>query len=148
MTTHITDGAGGQTKSPSRYLTTAARILMGLVFLVFGLNGFLNFIPQPPSLPDKVAAFLGALRETAYMLPLIFGTQLLVGVMLLVNLYVPIVLVVIAPVIVHIIAFHIFLNPSGIVPGLIVLALEIYLVYSYRSAYRGMLAIRATPDAQ
>jgi hypothetical protein len=125
----------------------AARLLLGLVFLVFGLNGFLKFMPQPKSLPDGVVALLGAMINSGYMIQLVSGTQVLVAVLLLTNLFVPLALVMIAPVIVHILAFHIFLQPAGIVPGLIVLALEVYLVYSYRSAYRGMLAMWATPDA-
>ena len=80
------------------------------------------------------------------MFPLIFGTQAIVGVMLLVNRFVPLALALIAPVIVNIIAFHLFLEPSGIAPGAVVLALEVYLAWAYRQAYRPMLAGSATPS--
>jgi len=109
-----------------RVLPAAARMFMGLVFLVFGLNGLLNFIPQPKTLPDGVIAFLGAMMNTRYFLPLVFGTQVVVGVLLLVNRFVPLALVMIAPVIVHILAFHLYLQPGGIGPGVLVLLLEIY----------------------
>lgn len=127
------------------YLPAVARVLMGLVFLVTGLNGFLQFLPQPATIPEGAAAFAGALMKTGYMFPLIMGTQLVVGVLLLANRFVPLALVLIAPVIVNIIGFHVFLAPAGIGPGALVLILEIYLVWEYRSSYGPMLAPRAHP---
>jgi hypothetical protein len=122
---------------------------MGLMFFVFGLNGFLQFIPPPKTpMPEGAAAFVGALMKSGYMFPLIAGTQLLVGVLLLLNRFVPLALVLIMPVLVNIIAFHIFLQPAGSVPGVILLALEIYLAWQYRKAYRPLLTARATPGAE
>jgi len=138
--------AGPTTKSVARHLPTAARILMGLAFFVFGLNGFLHFIPQPSTpMPEGAVAFAGALMKSGYMFPLIMFTQLLVGVLLLANRFVPLALALIAPVLVNIIAFHAFLEPSGIGPGAVLLVLELYLAWSYRGAYRTMLAMRAAP---
>jgi uncharacterized membrane protein YphA (DoxX/SURF4 family) len=128
------------------YLPAVARVLMGLVFLVTGLNGFLRFLPEPATMPEGAAAFAGALMQTRYMFPLIMATQLVVGVLLLVNRFVPLALVLIAPVIVNIIGFHVFLAPAGIGPGILVLVLEIYLVWEYRSAYGPMFALRAHPN--
>jgi uncharacterized membrane protein YphA (DoxX/SURF4 family) len=129
-----------------KYLPAVARILMGLTFFVFGLNGFLQFIPKPTTpMPDGAMAFFGALLNTRYMIPLVAGTQLLVGVLLLINLFVPLALVLIAPVLVNIILFHIFLDLPGIVPGTIATVLEIFLVWAYRNAYRAMVAPRAKP---
>src|SRR5882757_5020015 len=109
-------------------LTTGVRILMGLMFFVFGLNGFLNFIPQPKTpMPEGAVAFAGALMKTGYMMPLVMGTQLLVGVLLLLNRFVPLALALIMPIIVGIVTFHIFLAPSGLGPGIVVLILELYL---------------------
>jgi uncharacterized membrane protein YphA (DoxX/SURF4 family) len=126
-----------------RYLTIIARILMGLVFLIFGLNGFFHFIPQPKdAMPEGAMAFFCALMKTGYMLPLISGTQTLVGALLLLNCFVPLALALIAPVIVNIIAFHIFLSPTGYVPAIIVTALEIYLAWAYRRSFRPMLSCR------
>jgi uncharacterized membrane protein YphA (DoxX/SURF4 family) len=133
-------------KSPARYLPAVARVLMGLMFFVFGLNGFLHFIPQPKDpMPDGVMALMGGFMKSGYMMPLIFGTQTLVGALLLLNYFVPLALSLIAPVIVNIIAFHIFLMPATIAPGIVVLALELYLAWSYRSAFRPMLVLRAKP---
>ena len=118
---------------------------MGLTFLVFGLNGFLHFIPQPKTMPEGAGAFFGALMKTGYMLPLIFGTQVIVGALLVSNRFVPLALALIAPVIVNIVAFHAFIEPSGAIMAGVVLVLEIYLAWSYRKAYLPMLAMRVKP---
>jgi hypothetical protein len=122
-----------------------ARIVMGIAFTVFGLNGFLNFIPQPPTLPPGVVAFMGALMGTHYFLPMLFAAQLLAGILLLINRFVPLALALLAPVVVNIILFHVFLQPAGIPPGVVVLILELYLAYSYRDCFRSMLAAQASP---
>ena len=71
-TLHADETSARNKKSLSRYLSTAARILMGLLFFVTGLNGFLNFLPQPKSpMPDAAVAFAGALMKTGYLFPLI-----------------------------------------------------------------------------
>jgi uncharacterized membrane protein YphA (DoxX/SURF4 family) len=135
-------------KSPTRYLPAIARVLMGLMFFVFGLNGFLHFIPQPKDpMPDGVLALMGGFMKSGYMMPLIFGTQALVGALLLLNRFVPLALALIAPVIVNIIAFHLFLMPSTIAPGIVVLVLELYLAWSYRKVYLPMLVMHAKPGA-
>ena len=144
MTTTTIDRSpadAGAPRSAFRYVATGARILLGLVFSVFGLNGFLHFIPQSAS-PEPAMAFFGALFATGYMLPLIMGTQLLVGILLLADRFVPLALALIAPVIVNILAFHVALAPSGLPLALVVLALELLLVWSYREAFRPMLTAR------
>ena len=148
MTTAAIDRhpAGRRTSwSVSRHIPTAARVLLGLVFFVFGLNGFLHFIPQPPP-PAPAVAFFGALFATGYMLPLVMGTQLLVGVLLLSNRFVPLALAVIAPIIVNILAFHIALAPSGLPLALVVLLLELLLAWSYRGSFSSMLMPRVDPQ--
>ena len=140
----------GETTRPNaftRCLPSIARILMGLMFFIFGLNGFLHFIPQPKTMPEVAAAFFGALAKTGYMLPLISGTQVLVGALLLANRFVPLALALIAPVIVNIISFHAFLEPSGAALAGVVLVLELYLAWVYRGVYRPMLAMRVKPGA-
>lgn len=130
----------------SKIVPTIARVLMGLMFTVFGLNGFLHFIPEPKTpMPAGAAAFAGALMATGYMMQLVFGTQLLTGVLLLVNRFVPLALALLAPILVGIITFHIFLAPASIAPGVVVVALEVYLAWAYRDAFRPMLAMRVTP---
>jgi uncharacterized membrane protein YphA (DoxX/SURF4 family) len=137
----------GRPKSWARFLPMIARLLLGLGFTVFGLNGFLNFIPQPTKpMPEGAVAFAGALMKTGYMFQLVAGTQLVAGVLLLLNIFVPLALVLLMPILVNIIAFHVFLEPAGTAPGVIFTALTLYLAWAYRSAYRPMLAMRATPD--
>ena len=138
----------GQGKSFARFLPIAARILMGLPFLAGGLAGLLNLTPQPSAaLPGGAATFAGALLKTGYMMPLIFVTQLVVGAFLLANRFVPLALALIAPFIVNAVAFHFFLEPSGRPIVLAFLALEIYLAWAYRKAFRSVLAMRVTPGA-
>lgn len=64
------------------YIRAALRTLLGLIFVIFGLNGFLHFLPMPP-VPTPAAAFSGPLFATGYMIPLLFATQVLGGVLLL-----------------------------------------------------------------
>jgi len=147
METNTTVGAGSEgdkTKCGRCWVPTLVRWLMGLAFLVFGLNGFLNFIPQPKTpMPAAAMDFAGALMKTGYMMPLVAGTQVLVGALLLTNLFVPLALALIAPIIVGIMTFHIFLAPSTIGPGVAVLVMELFLAWTYRDAFRPMLAMRA-----
>src|SRR5437868_5904386 len=84
----------------SRYLPVAARTLLGLVFFVFGLNGFLHFIPQNGTPPEGAAAFAGALFKTGYMFPLLKGVEVLAGLSLLGNRFVPLALALLAPIVV------------------------------------------------
>ena len=142
---HPTDG---QPKSFTRFFPAIARIFMGLMFFVFGLNGFLQFIPAPKEPgPPAAMEFAGALMKTGYMMQLVAGTQLLVGVLLLINCFVPLALALIAPILVGIITFHIFLAPApaSTAPGAVLFLLELYLAWAYRSAFRPMLAARVRP---
>ena len=150
MTTPAPQSAAGVDRRPPssfvRHLPTVARILMGLPLVVFGLNGFLNFLPQPSTpLPAGAAAFAGALMNSGYMMQLIGATLLIVGVLLVSNRFVPLALALFAPFIVNSIAFHVFLEHSGLPMAAVFLALELYLAWVYRKAYGPMLAARVTP---
>ena len=103
-----------------RIASTIARYLLGLAFTVFGLNGFLNFIKQPP-MPAPAAAWMQA-TPPAY-LHAVFAVQLACGLLLLAGVFVPLALVVIAPVIVNILLFHATMAPGGLVPGVVAAAL-------------------------
>jgi uncharacterized membrane protein YphA (DoxX/SURF4 family) len=128
----------------SRYAPTTARVLLGLAFFVFGLDGFLNFVPKPdPStMPAGSLAFATALMATGYMFPLIKSTEVLVGALLLANRFVPLALVLLAPVVVNIVLFHAFLSPSGTGIAIFVAALQIFLAWTNRRAYRPLFAPR------
>src|SRR5712691_6324441 len=130
--------ASDETKAKpfTRYAAMIARILIGLGFTVFGLNGFLHFIPDPKTpMPENALALIGGMMKSGYMFPLIFATQLLGGVLLLFNLFVPLALALLMPILVNIIAFHVFLQPAGIGPGAVFMVLELYLACVYRKAY-------------
>jgi uncharacterized membrane protein YphA (DoxX/SURF4 family) len=144
--TQTSDGsAGGPPMRLRRLLPRVVRILLGLMFFMFGLNGFLNFIPQPETpMPEAAVAFARALAKTGYMMPLVMGTQLIAGTLLLLNLFVPLALALLAPIIVGIISFHLFLVPATIGPGIAVLVMELYLAWVYRDSFRPMLALRVT----
>lgn len=130
----------------TKFPVTIVRVLMGLPLLVFGLNAFLNFIPPPEGgLPPAAAQFSEALMNSGYMMPLIGATQLVVGVLLLVNRFVPLALVLFAPFIVNSIAFHLALERSGLVPAGVFLAFELYLAWAYRRAWGPLLTARTEP---
>ena len=134
------------TKSFTRHFPTIARILLGLPLAVFGLNGFLNFIPAPETpLPEGAMAFSIALVNSGYMMQLIGATHLVVGVLLLSNRFVPLALALFAPFMVNSIAFHLFLEHTGLPMAIVFLALELYLVWKYRHTYRPMLEARTHP---
>ena len=117
-----------------RIAVLGARIVLGAIFFVFGLNGFLHFLPQP-AMPDAAVAFFGALAATGYMIPLLFGTQVVGGALLLARL-VPLALVVLAPVIVDIVLFHVFLAPDGLPLAIVVSLLASFLAWVHRDTYR------------
>jgi putative oxidoreductase len=121
-------------------LTIIARILLGLIFVVFGLNGFLHFLPQPAML-DAAKSFFGALFASGYMLPLLFATQVVGGALVLLGM-VPLGLLLLAPVIVNIIAFHTVLDPAGLPLAIVVAALALILAWSYREAFAPLFRMR------
>jgi uncharacterized membrane protein YphA (DoxX/SURF4 family) len=123
-------------------LKPAARIILGLIFVVFGLNGFFNFIPVPPP-PEAGAKFLGALFETGYMFPMIKGIEVIAGLLLLSNLFVPLALLLLAPIIVNIFMYHLMLAPAGLALPLVVVALALFLGHQYRAEYRSVLKMKA-----
>jgi hypothetical protein len=122
---------------------TAARLLLGAIFTVFGLNGFLHFIPQPP--PSGLAAvFVGGLGATGYFFPLLKGTEVVTGLLLLGNRYVPLALTVLAPIVVNIVAFHAFLAPSGMALPIVIVALGLYLAYTERAVFAPLLQAKSS----
>jgi len=122
---------------------------MGAGFTLFGLNGFLHFIPEPKTpMPEGAAAFAGAMMKTGYMFQLVAGTQLFAGILLLINRFVPLALVLLMPVLVNIIAFHVFLAPSGTAPGAVFMILELYLAWANRTAYRPLLTAKWMPGTE
>ena len=126
-------------------VSTIAQYLAGVIFLVFGLNGFLNFIPMPP--PAGIAGqFMGALYVSHYLW-VIFAFQLLAGLLLLVNRYVPLALAMLAPVIVNILSFHILMAPFGLPLALVVAVLWALIFVNVRPAFAGLFQSRLKGQA-
>jgi putative oxidoreductase len=117
-----------------------ARLLLGLIFLVFGLNGFLHFIPMPP--PTGVALqFFMAMIATHYWV-VIFGVQVIGGVLLLVNRFVPLALVILGPVIVNIFSFHMFMAPAGLPLAIVVVVLWVLLAVRNKQHFSSIFVQR------
>jgi uncharacterized membrane protein YphA (DoxX/SURF4 family) len=119
-----------------------ARILLGLVFLVFGLNGFLQFIPAGPMPSGPAGQFLTALMQSHYVF-VVSALQLAGGVLLLVNRYVPLALTILGPVIVNILLFHLLMAPSGLPIAIVVVALWGVLVFRHRQYFSSLFVQRA-----
>ncbi len=116
-----------------KFATIASRILLGLLFAVFGLNGFLNFIPMPP--PSGIAGqFMGALFVSKYLL-VVFALELIAGALLLANRFVPLALAILAPILVNIALFHAFMAPAGVAPAVVSCALWAVLFARERAAF-------------
>ena len=123
-----------------RIASTIARYLAGVIFLVMGLNGFLNFIHFPP--PTGTAAqFMGALYVSHYLW-VIFAFQVIAGVLLLVNRYVPLAVAILAPVLVNIIVFHATMAPAGLPLAVFVALLWAVIFVNVRTAFSGLFQAR------
>jgi putative oxidoreductase len=123
-----------------KYCILVARLLLGLVFVVFGSNAFLHFIPMPP-MEGPAGAFMGALVSSGYIYA-IAGLQVLGGLLLLLGArFVALGLTVLGPVIVNILLYHIFLDPKGLPVALVVVALTLFLLWVYRYKFPALFQI-------
>jgi hypothetical protein len=136
------------TSAVLRYTDTGARCALGLLFFVGGLDGFLHLVPQPTEpMPEGAIAFGTALFQTGYLFPLIKGTELAAGALLLANRAVAFALVLLAPVVVNVFAFHYFLTPGSYGLATVIVVLQAYLAWTRRAAYRPLLS-RTAATAQ
>ena len=119
--------------------TVIARILLGLMFIIFGSNFFLNFIPMPPPPPGLAGDYFKVFAASGYMY-VVGAMQLLSGLLLLIGRFVPLALTILAAMIFNIWTFHILMNPQGLFPmAILVMVLELFLVWSYRDRFAGIL---------
>lgn len=117
-----------------------ARILLGLTFVFFGLNGFFNFLHAP--FPGGVAGqFLGALFVSHYLLA-IAALQVIGGLLMLLGRYLPLGLIILGPILVNILIFHLTMQPAGIVPGLVATVLWFIVFAGVRKAFAGIFAAK------
>ena len=120
-----------------------SRILLGLIFVVFGLNGFLYFLPMGPMPSGLAGQFIGALVQSHVQL-VVAGLQLVGGALLLVNRYVPLALVILGPVILNIFLFHAFMAPSGLPLAIVVIILWVIVFVRHRQYFSGIF-VQRTP---
>jgi putative oxidoreductase len=117
-----------------------ARLLLALIFVFFGLNGFLHFLPMPPP-PGLAGQYAGALYQSHHI-HIVWALQIISGILLLINRYVPLALVILAPIIVNILLFHALMAPSGLPMAFLVLILWLIVAYWVRAAFAGLLVQR------
>ncbi len=123
-------------------VSTGGRVLLGLIYFVFGLNGFLHFIPMQP-MPDKAMAFASAMMSTGYFMLMISGTQVVGGALILLSgIMTPLALVILAPVTVNILLFHIFLTPGAqnLILPVIMVALHLLAANKYANIYKPLFS--------
>lgn len=120
---------------------TVIRIIFALIWVIFGLNFFLQFLPMPPP-KESMMSFVGALMGTGYFMQFVKITEIAVGLLLLLNLFVPLALVVIAPITLNILLIHFFLEPAGLPMAIGITTMNVILGFSYFKAYKPMLKMK------
>ena len=118
--------------------TTISRLLLGFIYLVFGLDYFLHFIPYQPNHTGRVAAFKAGLLGVGYFYPMLKSIQIAGGIALLANQYAPFFAVVLFPISVNVFLYHTILVPSGWLMGVLLIVPNLFLGYAYRKYYNGM----------
>ena len=121
-----------------KILTVIARILLGLVFVLFGSNAFLHFLGNPPPIPGLAGEYMHAFLESGYVYA-VGGLQVIGGLLLLIGRFVPLGLTILGAIIVNIWLFHVLMLPAGLPPAIVVTILELFLVWRYRDAFAGIV---------
>ncbi|MEM1182251.1 MAG: DoxX family membrane protein [Acidobacteriota bacterium] len=120
-----------------------ARLFLGLTLVVFGVNPWLQFLPLP-DLNEAAGAFFAAMASS-YLLTFVKITEVVGGLLLLAGRFVPLALIILAPVMLNILGFHLFLDTTGLVLALLLTGLQVFLAWAYRDAFTGVLAMNARP---
>ena len=115
------------------------RVLLALILIIFGLNKFLNFMPLPP-MPEAAQAFMGALLETGYLMVIVAIVEIIAGIFLLINRYSAFMLILIFPILVNALLFHLFLDLKGIGGALLTISLTIFLMVKAFDTYKILLS--------
>ena len=127
-----------------KMVSIIARYLLGLMFTVFGLNGFLNFIHQPPPTNPLAIQFFAAISASHFAV-FFFAVQLIGGLLLLSGFFVPLALTLLAAELYNILAFHLTLAPATIAPALVASVLWVLVFLQYRASFKGLLAVKPAP---
>ena len=125
-----------------KHLPMLARVLLGLIFAVFGVVGLFELGPQP-EMGEEAGAFMGAVMDTGYLWPVIKVTEIVCGVLLILGIFVPLALVVLAPVVLNILLFHVFLAPEGVAIGIAAVVLGLYVAHQHRDSFSAVLQRKA-----
>ena len=124
----------------------AARILLGLAFLVFGLDFYFHFMPMPETMPtDEGMAFLEALMNTGYLFQLVKGIEIVAGILLIAGFFVPLALLLLAPIVVNITLYHAVLDTNGLMIALAILVVYLVVAWGYRNAWGPILTPKLPP---
>lgn len=119
-----------------------ARIVLGLIYFVFGLNFFLQFLTTPPQASGAAESFTTGLFLTGYFFPMLKGLEVILGLALLVGTFVPLTLVILMPISLNILLFHVFLTDNAIL-SIIMIVLQLYLAWMYRDYYKPLFRHKA-----
>ena len=128
-----------------KHAVLGARLLLGISFIVFGINPWLQFLPLP-ELNEAATAFFSAMAAS-YLLAFVKITEVTGGLLLLTGRFVPFALLILAPIVLNILFFHVFLDTTGLVLAILLTALEVFLAWAYRDSFTGVLAMNAQPKA-
>ena len=133
LTRFLSDRNSATAKTPMKYATIIVRVLLGLMFALFGSNAFLHFIPMPP-MQGEAGAFIGALINSGYIYP-IASLEVAGGLLLVIGRFVPLGLTLLGPVIVNIVLYHIFLDASGLLMAGVISILALFLLWAHRDRF-------------
>jgi putative oxidoreductase len=132
-----------------KFAVIGARVLLGLIFVVFGLHGFFHFSFIPaPEMNEAAGSFMGALVGTGYFMIAVKLVELVSGLMILTGRFLPLGLILLAPVSVSILLFHTFLDQAGLGMAIFLVAMQLFLAWSYRDSFSGVLQANPTPTGQ
>ena len=132
-----------------KFAVIGARVLLGLIFVVFGLHGFFqfSFIPAP-EMNEAAGSFMGVLVGTGYFMIVVKLVELVSGLMILTGRFLPLGLILLAPVSVSILLFHTFLDQAGLGMAIFLVAMQLFLAWSYRDSFSGVLQANPKPTGQ
>lgn len=119
-----------------------SQFLLGLMFLVFGLNGFFDFIDKPP-LPETAMKFMSGLAAGGFFFPFVKAVEIVCGILLLTNRFVPLALLILAPIVVNIVLYHAVLAPLGGGPAYLSLVLILITMFAYKKQFDSVLVFKA-----
>jgi uncharacterized membrane protein YphA (DoxX/SURF4 family) len=127
------------------FAVIAFRILLGGMFVFSGLNGFFNFVPMGSPPTGAAGQFMAGFMATGYFFPFLKSTELLVGVLIISGRFVPLALIILAPIMLNIFAFHLFLVPDGIFMASALGLMQVFLAWAYRDSFAAVLKASASP---